>query len=239
MRNSLVLGTLLAATVICAQQRDEWIIVPGRSVGPITPQTTRSDLDRIFGPDNVHEQMVNTGGDEEPVPATVVKGNDASVALTVFWNKHVKEGDRPPDSALPVIIRICEGGLASTKSCKWHLPDGISFGTSLRKLESLNRKVFRLYGFGWDYSGTVFDWNHGRLDDVLSRCGRTLIRLEPDDSDKPASPTQQAIYNEVSGDYEFASDNPAMKYLDPKIYSISVEFPENPSDCSAAGRTKH
>src|SRR4029077_12172223 len=64
----------------------------------------------------------------------------------------------------------------------WRTVYGISLGTSLKRRERLNRKPFRLAGFGWDYSGTVISWSHGALEQELQESNhpaRVILRLTP------------------------------------------------------------
>jgi hypothetical protein len=102
----------------------------------------------------------------------------------------------------------------------------------LRELERLNGKPFQLAGFGWDYSGTVTDWNGGGLERVLNSCSRVLLRLEPRYS--PTGPTaeQQKLEEEVGGDRDFPSGNPAMQQLNPVVYAIAVKLPPS-GNCPA------
>ena len=40
-------------------QKNDWLIVPGQRVGPVTATTTRADLDAIFGKENVQERNLD------------------------------------------------------------------------------------------------------------------------------------------------------------------------------------
>jgi hypothetical protein len=175
--------------------------------------------------------MVSRGGDAEPELATVVNGNDPSIAFTVFWDADLSGKTSPAANARPAFVNVCYGNFATPRHCKWHFASGISIGTDLQTLERLNGKSFQLYGFAWDYSGTVSSWNAGKLADFFGNCGRTLLRLDRFDIDT-ASPKERELYNRLGGDRQFSSDNAAMQQLNPVIYSISVEFPEKSSGCS-------
>jgi hypothetical protein len=59
---------LLCGTALAAEQND-WTIVPGQRLGPITAKTTRQDLDRLFGRSNINDRDVDV--EEGPEPVTV------------------------------------------------------------------------------------------------------------------------------------------------------------------------
>jgi hypothetical protein len=152
--------------------------------------------------------------------------------LTVFWGKYEGKGSHPAATAHPNSIHLCYGNGNVPKACKWHLANSISFGTSLRELERLNGRPFQLAGFEWDYSGTVTDWNDGHLQETLNSCGQVLIRLQPRYTPKGWTAQQQKLYQQVMGDDNFASSNPAMQQLNPVVYSITVKLPET-GNCTA------
>jgi len=80
-------------------------------------------------------------------------------------------------------------------------------------------------GFGWDYSGTVIHSNGGRVGELGTLSGeeivnRTLLlRLEP-----RFALQKTREFNDVNGEKEFFSNNPAMKKLNPRVYELTVEF---------------
>jgi len=45
----------------------------------------------------------------------------------------------------------------------WHTEDGISLGTALETLETLNGKPFRITSADHDYGGLVWSWENGAL----------------------------------------------------------------------------
>jgi hypothetical protein len=173
--------------------------------------------------------MVSSGGDAEPEPATVINGDNQETALTIFWDK--MEGMHPAAMAHPASINLCYGNGTAPKTCKWHLANKISFGTSLRDLEALNDGEFQLSGFEWDFSGTVVNWKGGALDRELTGCGKILLRLEPRYGEAGPTVEQQKEEQQVSGDGYFLSSHLAMQQLNPVVYSISMEFP-NAGNCA-------
>jgi hypothetical protein len=167
--------------------------------------------------------MVSSGGDAEPELATVIYGDDPAAALTIFWSKPGK-GPHPALIAHPESINLCYGNANPPKTCKWHLANNISFGTSLRELERLNGRPFQLAGFEWDFSGMVTNWNEGRLQRVLNNCGQVWLRLQPRYSSAGPTARQQRLYQQVMGDSNFLSNNAAMQQLNPVVYAIAVKL---------------
>jgi hypothetical protein len=215
---------LIVASPALAQAPDPWLVVPDKSVGPITPKTTPPDLVRIFGAGNVKEEMVGPGGDAEAEPATVVNGKSPETSLVIFWDKLDKVGHHPDAAAHPAFISLCHANNLPAKKCKWHLAGGIAVGTSLRELEDLNGSSFTLAGFGWDYEGVVTDWKGGKLDSLLKGCGGVGLALQPGgEVGVPGSDTAK-WHEQVSGDHEFPSNLPAMQALNPVVFSINVKF---------------
>jgi hypothetical protein len=222
---------LLAALTQGAQTPDPWLVVPGKSVGEITAKTTPAKLRLAFPETAIKDQMMSSGGDAEPVPATVINGEDPEAALTIFWDKVAETGAHPAATAHPTVVVLCYGSGTAPKTCKWHLANKISFGTPLRELEGLNGKEFQLSGFEWDFSGTVVNWKGGVLESELTGCGRILLRLEPRYGEAGPTVEQQKEEQQVSGDGYFPSSHLAMQELNPMVYSISMEFP-NAGNCA-------
>ncbi len=113
------IGLSFAVSVLCAAsalaQSNDWHIVPGKRIGPITPDTTRADLDRVFGKNEVRDQAVDTG--EGPEPATVIFPRTPASALAILWF-HDRIGR----------VLVCYQRQAG--QCKWHTENGVSIGTS-------------------------------------------------------------------------------------------------------------
>ena len=195
---------MCAALSVLAQTKaiNDWRVVPGVRVGPITATTTRADLARLFGEGNLEDGPVEVGeGFEEP--ATIVYSTDPSRALAVFWRG---EGT----GRLARSVDMC--GMSS-KPCRWRTAEGISMGTDLKTLEKYNRRPFKMAGFGWDYSGTVTSWEGGRLD---APRGRLLVRLEPRKG--------SSVDDDLDGDRDFISSHAPLQRLNPVVYAFIVEF---------------
>ena len=71
---------------------------------------------------------------------------------------------------------------------RWKSAEGVTIGVSLRTLERLNRRPFRLSGFAWDGGGGVRNWSGGVLDrqpDHACRVSATLAPLQNADGSMP------------------------------------------------------
>ena len=180
----------------------EWRIVPARSVGFITRESSESDLARHYGPSVEDSQRIDIG-EGETAPGAVLFPSDSLRRLEIIWQDTVRHA-RP--------ARFILRG----DSSRWTLDRGISLGTTLQELERLNGRPFRLAGFGWDYSGVVFDWSGGALDSMLPG-----VKLYLDPGPRAY---QSAPYRKVLGDREYSSDLPAMRQLSPRVYQVFVDF---------------
>jgi hypothetical protein len=98
----------------------------------------------------------------------------------------------------------------------WTVAPGVSLGTRLSALERLNGRPFRLFGFAWDYGGTVADWEGGRLD-ALWPGQLVRLRLQPEGG------ADGALARLVGGERLFSSAHPAMRALDPRVYDLAVD----------------
>lgn len=158
---SWLIVVVVSASPVPAHQND-WLIVPGKRLGPITPNSTRADLDRFFGKANVDDQPVDSG--DGPEPATRVYSATAESALSIFWT-----GTKISD------IMPCYP--ESTTHCKWHTEDGITLGSTLEKLESLNGRPFQLVMWGSDVGGNITSWRAGKLAPLFGEAAKSKLWL--------------------------------------------------------------
>jgi hypothetical protein len=179
-----------------------WVILPGgESGGAITAQSSEIDLIRMYGSENVAAQDVDLG-EGETERGTELFANDPARRVDILWKD--PSGKRSPK-------RIQISGAKS----RWRTVHGICLGTTLKQLEQINRKPFRIAGFAFDYSGTVISWSQGALEQELDSPGRVILRLEP-----PQDQWQQPDYRSVLGDRSFSSGHPAMQRLNPSVYQL-------------------
>lgn len=177
----------------------KFVIVPGVRVGDITAQTTRDDLVRLYGKHNVSGEEI-AGAEGEMYPGVILFPHDRHKQLALFWKDAANK-------RYPGTIRI--SGIATV----WKTENGITLGTSLKKLEKLNGRPFILYGFGWDFGGEVTSFEKGNLDRF-----RLGLRFEPHDK------TPEKDLYAVSGEELFSSSHPVLQKMNPKVSEITCFF---------------
>ncbi len=202
---------LLIAAFAQAQQND-WLIVPGQRLGPITRTTTRADLDRIFGKSNVMDKDVDTGNG--PEPATVVDERTPADSLVIFWKSKEISG---------VMICYPDG----TAGCKWHTAEGITLGTSVEKLESINGKPFQFNPWGDDLGGSVVSWQGGKLENHTLG----VILGYPESPDGPTAEQRKWVQQVSLPNVKvLSSDDEAVRQMHPTVERLYFQFaPTNPS----------
>lgn len=205
-----------AVSKLHAQQPD-YLIIPGTKVGAITRASSEADLKRIYGARNVRRTQVSLG-EGEYAPGTVIFAGDSSKIVKITWKDDRRR-------RFPQQIFLTAATSAGFKSV-WKTRHGIRLGTSLPELERLNGKPFLLSGFGWDYAGTIYSWEGGKLQRDLGRerddqPEKIYIRLDTGNFTN----LSQEEANSVTGDIEISSSNPIMRRLNPRIYEIIVAFP--------------
>jgi hypothetical protein len=184
-----------------------YLIIPGGKTGAITRQTSEADLKRIYGIKNVVSGEVGLG-EGETLPGTILFPNDSRKRLSIVWKD--KKNKKNPDFVQ----------FFGEKSF-WKITNGIHLGTSLKELEKINGKSFELYGFEWDYSGTVTSWKKGKLAGQFGNEGQKVtLRLNPD-----YGKVSEKVLRKVLGDGSFSSSHKSMQILNPKVDFIIVDFP--------------
>jgi hypothetical protein len=194
---------------VLAQTGNDWRIVPGERVGPVTAATTRADLPRLFpGAPAKDDEIELAEGVLEP--ATQIAD------LAIIWSA------KDP-GAHPARLFICRGGKRA--SCQWQTADGITLGVRLDRLEQLNGRPFSIAGFGFDYGGNVLSWNGGKL--ARLDCGPRLILTLDGDRGRDGRLTVDLTSEErhsITGDKTVASDTPAMRKVNPAVTELVFQF---------------
>jgi hypothetical protein len=186
---------------------EDWKIVPGDRVGSWRASGSESDLIRAYGSANVRDTSIALG-EGETAPGAMLYPDDPQRRIELIWSDAAQKC-----AARRVVLR--------GERSRWMLARDISLGTSVSELEEKNGRPFRLAGFGWDYAGVVVSWDGGALDSILGPSVK--LYLEPRIEDR-AGPE----YSSVLGDRDFASDLPAMRTLNPRVYQIFVDFTSGP-----------
>jgi hypothetical protein len=202
----VLLGICTSSSSLTTPTAKSWHITPGGKAGVVNSQMTEVGLVAIFGRDNVTWGDIGVG-EGETEPGTILFASDSYRRLEILWTDNKRR-------ALPKQAQIFGSGKS-----RWETTAGISLGTSLKELERLNGKPFRLYGFEVDYEGTVRSWDGGNLAKKLGDLG-VVIRLRPS---KKTRATSDEI-NTISGYTEFHSDEPMMQKANPETYQIIWTF---------------
>lgn len=194
----------------CAAQtgEDAWLLLASGQSGTINARTTWKDLVKKFGAANVVDQDVDVG-EGETEPGTTVYPKDPKRRIEIIWKNQAERRD-------PSSVRVNQAG------SRWKALHNISIGTSLKELERINGRPFRLAGFQWDYSGTVLSWDGGALDKEFKDKGRVLLRLDPPWNENPSDKD----LSQLGGDRDFSSQNPLMQRFNPRVYEMIWVFPE-------------
>lgn len=174
----------------------ETTVVPGERVGPVTRDTTRQELAELFGEANLQDEQVDVG-EGFTKPGTTVNLSD-NRSFSIVWSDETQ--------TQPAEVR----DLGSA----WRTPEGIGVGTSLAELQD-EMGAFELYGFGWDYGGTVIlrGSELAKYDNLL------VLRLHPAPEAIEESP--EALQT-VSSDRAYAASNPQIQELNPEVGEMIV-----------------
>jgi hypothetical protein len=169
-------------------------------VGPIEPRATKADLVRLFGEEQVVDAPVYVG-EGESEPGLLVFGGDAERELRMLLD----------ESGVVDCIYVI--------GTRWRTEEGIGIGTDLKTLEKLNGYPFWIFGFGWDYGGTVSGFGEqGRLGKYKTDNARLLLRTSPPEG------SDRSALRQVEGDRTYSSGHPAMQSLNPRVYEMLVIF---------------
>lgn len=173
--------------------------------GPFTPELTEERLIEIYGAANVRAGEVYVGeGFSEP-GATVFPDSPRD-RIEIVWSDGEKR-------ARPRFVRV------KSNDSRWRTADLITIGSDLKSIERVNGRPFRLFGFGWDNSGSVASWAGGRLERGETAGCRIRMALQP-----PGEDAWPAIWQQVVGAREFSSGHPAMQQLNPRVHQLVLGF---------------
>ena len=202
---------LLAVSTIAQDKPDSWLLFANGDRGSITAHTTRQDLVRAYGAQNVVDKGISSG-EEGIVEGTVLFPNDPERSIEIFWNDFEKKAE--PSS---LTIR-------GDKS-RWKTVHDISLGTSLKDLERLNGRPFKVTGFDYDLAATVSSWESGSLEKELAG-GQGHVYLRLTCSHTGSAPITNAEHQQLVGDREFSSDHPVLQKINPCVGEMIWTFPQ-------------
>jgi len=170
---------------------------PFACTAPFTAAASHESLGRAFGGALTFRREPGPEGTHEM--ATVLFPRDRSRRAVVEWSDLARR-------RRPAAVRVGEGS-------RWRTPQGVSVGDSLSRVEAINGRPFNLAGFGWDYGGTVLDFDGG----TLASTGCRLILRFSAHPDRPTAP-------ELDGDRELKSDDPLVRAADPVVYEMILQW---------------
>lgn len=184
-----------AQSTIQAELSDT-VVIPGDRIGPVTRTTNRQALEQLFGAASLKDEDVGMG-EGETEPGTVVNQGAANT-FTIIWT----------DENRTAVAGAMNFGPA------WRTPEGIGIGTSFAELQQ-KLGAFQLYGFDWDYGGSVVLENT----ELRQYYGTLILRVAATDESRERSPND---YEAVTGDELFPSTNPHFQALDLKVDEMAV-----------------
>jgi hypothetical protein len=161
----------------------------------IRADTNRADLAARFGAANVADHQVYVGeGFYEP--ATVLFADVPERRAELIWQT-VATGQ------IPRLLRV------TGKTSQWRTPQGLTVGMDIAAVERLNKRPFRLSGFGWDYGGTTISWSGGVLTQAeLPPC---TLWARFGTGDGPLTAEERQLVSQVQRDQAFSSGHPGMQ----------------------------
>lgn len=186
-----------------AQNINSLMIIPGERVGEITANTNREKLTQLFPPTIAKlkdvEVPLGEGMTAQGTKVEISKENQ----FTIIWKNEEKSQ----------VEKIVDFGSA------WNLPEEIHVNTTWKVLQE-KLGEFQLFGFRWDYGGTLQleDTPLEEYQDYL------IIRVAP--SLEAISSNTEAL-NAVSGERLIESENPNLQQLNLKVSEIIVTFNRN------------
>jgi hypothetical protein len=180
---------------------NDWLVVPGRRVGQITPDVSEADLIRLFGKENVKRGVVYSYEGID-VQGAFVSFPDSNNNLRIEWQDEA-------NLRYPGVVFIDHEGT------KWKTVEGVTVGTSLEELERINGKPFNIYGFeiDWYLVGTIKSWEGGKLEGLGLQLSKT----------KEVSDQE---YQSVLGDGGYSSSNPVIRKMDMRVATLQIGFPK-------------
>lgn len=174
------------------------LVIPGQRVGPVTAETSRADLADRYGEADLEDASIPMGEGTTAAGTIVTPGPNQQ--FSVVW--------QDASQTRPQLVR--DFGSA------WRTPEGLGIGVSYAEVEAILGD-FEIYGFAWDYGGTVSlaGSQLDQYDDYL------LLRLSPAEKDIDQHPE---AYRAMMGSQLFASDNPNLDVLNPTLYEMVMYF---------------
>ncbi len=175
--------------------QENWICIPNKQVGLIKANFNEADIIKAYGQENVRQEEVGIGEGEMAMASIVFPGTQNE--LIVEWQDGF---------TFQRISRI----RIHQDSAQWVSEEGIKIGSTLEELININGKDFNFYGFEWDQSGAVYDWDDGKVNAQL------VVFLRPDNP--------EPVYPDLLGDETFSSSHQKAQAAKLVVESIIIHF---------------
>lgn len=159
---------------------------------------TGESLAARFGVENMRDETL-PGVEGEEYQATVIFHDNPRQRLEVIWHDPATRAQ---------VFQVSVSGEASD----WVGPAGLSLDMNLEQAQAANGGAFSVGGFNWDMGGWSGDWQGGALANQSCRVG---VSWQPEGDSSGAS-----------GDQQFASDSAPMRAADPRVYMITLSYPQ-------------
>ena len=194
----------------------DWLIIPGKSAGPIKADMSEAELIQIYGKTNIRsfnniKPMRLFGEHAKSQTETRLFPNNPEKRISILWHD-IKENKSPRHF-----------NFRGSKSL-WKTSHGITIGLTLRELEKKNGKAFIVSGFDWDQGGKILSWKNGLLEELGDS-----ISLELDYSSCAAHRNKKRSFSKedlasVTGGRRLKSNNESLQKINPCIKSIDITF---------------
>ncbi|MBA4851131.1 hypothetical protein [Emticicia sp. BO119] len=190
---------------------NEWECIPGERAGIINSNSSEQELIDKLGKENVSSHDTVYGAEGMFSIGTILYKGTPNEAHIV-WKDTLNF--KNPEY---VEVGFAEPGKES--QVQWFVTNGVKVGTKLTELEQINGKPFNFSGFGWDYGGSVVDWNGGKLMNADSTSYLAII-LAYDYENQALNP----VADKLLGDNSFTSKDPNAQRLNPFVSHFIISF---------------
>ncbi len=185
-----------------ADKKNDHLIIPGERFGLIKKDMSEADLIELFGAKNVKRDSLHLGEGMFAL-GTRIFGAKAE-EVRVLW----KDG-----AEFKQIARVT----VDHRQSPYQTIQGVKIGTLLAKVVQVNKVDFTIWGFDWDYGGTVAGWEGGELGEPAG-----FSAVFSYDTDISKIPQQE--FAKVVGDEPVSTSEPILKDMNVRISKIFAYF---------------